>query len=273
MTNKVDSTTYLLGQSEEETNRLQDQARRLQDVTQTVLSQLDLAEGMNCLDVGCGAGDGMKLLGELVGKSGKVTGLDIDGNLGRSVTESLNATGISTFDFIEGDVHAVENIPTGEYDLTFARLLLLHVTNPVSTISRMWHWTKPNGHLVVMDYDFHTQGTYPQLDVVDEYSRVIFDIFTATGRDARVGHKLPAYVGQACGGKPVESHVWAIMLPMSEIADLLSATYKSLLPVALKLGVTSEDKATEFLAEMDEARSSDAQYLSPMVISAWKQKR
>lgn len=272
MGKQVDSSTYLLGRSEEESSRLEDQARRLRDVTQTVLSQLSLSPGMSCLDVGCGTGDGMRLMGQYVGKSGKVTGLDIDGNLGHSTAESLNSTGISTFKFVQGDVNEVGAIEPEAYDLTFARLLLLHVSDPVQTISRMWEWTKPGGYLVVMDYDFHTQGTYPSLEVVDEYTRVVFEIFAATDRDARVGYKLPSYVSQACGGSPVESHVYAIMLPMSEIADLLSATYKSLLPAALKLGITTEEKAVEFLTAMDGARTSSAQYLSPMVISAWKQK-
>lgn len=272
MAKQVDSTTYLLGRSEEESSRLEDQARRLRDVTHTVLSRLNLSEGMNCLDVGCGTGDGMRLMGDYVGKGGKVTGLDIDGKLGYNMVESLNSTGISRFEFIEGNVNEVEDIKPEVYDLTFARLLLLHVTDPVQTISRMWEWTKPGGYLVVMDYDFHTQGTYPPLEVVDEYNRVVFEIFAATNRDARVGHKLPTYVGKACGGSPVESHVHAIMFPMSEVADLLSATYKSLLPGALKLGITTEEDAVRFLTDMDEVKTSDAQFLSPLIISAWKQK-
>ncbi len=230
MTTERNSSSYILGQTEEEARRLQDQARRTEAETRAVLTRVGLGKGAKCLDVGCGAGDVMKLMAEHVGLEGAVTGLDLNDGLGSTLLDRLNGTGLSNFAFIHDDVHTTTKVPANEFDLTFAWFLLLHVQDPVAVITRMWQWTRPGGYLVVMDYDFLTQGAYPRLAGVDEYNRLIFELFTHTGRDPRVGHKLPTYVAAGCGGDPVVSSVAAHLWPMAETADLLSAGYKSLLP-------------------------------------------
>jgi ubiquinone/menaquinone biosynthesis C-methylase UbiE len=267
-----DSTGYPLGQSEEEAQRLQDQAQRTEEETRAAVAKLGLGRGAKCLDVGCGAGDVMRLMAEHAGLEGSVTGLDLNDGLGGALLERLNATGLSNFSFIQDDVHTTTQILPDSFDLTFARFLLLHVPDPVAVIKRMWQWTKPGGYLLVMDYDFHTQGAYPPLAAVDEYNRVIFELFSRTGRDPRVGHKLPAHVAAACGGGHSDASVHARMWPMGEIADLLSAGYKSLLPTALKLGIVTEEQAPQFFAQMAAARSAGSHFLSPLLVCVSKQK-
>jgi cyclopropane fatty-acyl-phospholipid synthase-like methyltransferase len=69
------STGYLLGQSEAEARRLHDLARRTEDETRAVLARLGLRKGAECLDVGYGAGDVMRLMAEYASADGAVTGL------------------------------------------------------------------------------------------------------------------------------------------------------------------------------------------------------
>lgn len=266
------ASSYLLGQSEAEARRLQDQARRTEDETRAVLARAGLSKGAKCLDVGCGAGDVMHLMAELVGPEGSVTGLDLNDGLGSTLLDRLNETGLSNFAFINDDVRTTTKVPDGAFDLTFARFLLLHMQDPVAVIARMWQWTKPGGYLVVMDYDFHTQGTYPRLAAGDEYNRLLFELLTCTGRDPRIGHKLPTYVAAGCGGEPVGTDVAAHIWPMADTADLLSAGYKSLLPAALQQGIVTEAQAAQFFAEMAAARAGSAYFLTPLLVSVWKQK-
>jgi ubiquinone/menaquinone biosynthesis C-methylase UbiE len=49
----------------------------------------------------------MRITGEIVGPSDSVTGLDIDGRLGREALDVLRTTGGSTFDFIEGNAETI----------------------------------------------------------------------------------------------------------------------------------------------------------------------
>src|SRR5262245_17534822 len=95
--------SYVLGRSERETERLDDQARLLEEPTRFVLGAVGLAPGQVCLDAGCGTGHAMWLMAEQVGATGRVVGLDGNGELGRRTAARLQATGMSRFEFVEGD--------------------------------------------------------------------------------------------------------------------------------------------------------------------------
>ena len=86
---------YVLGHSADEYERLRRQARMLEPVTRRLLHAIGLRPGWTCLDLGCGPGETMRLMGEIVGPSGEVTGLDRDAKAGREAIERLAATGTS----------------------------------------------------------------------------------------------------------------------------------------------------------------------------------
>jgi len=57
--------TYVMGRTSEEYQRLRRQAQAWEGVTRRVLQHNDLQAGMRCLDVGCGPGEVMRVMGEL----------------------------------------------------------------------------------------------------------------------------------------------------------------------------------------------------------------
>ncbi len=147
---------YIMGRTSEEYQRLHGQAQIWEVDTKRVLQQVSLKGGMTCLDVGCGPGDVIRQIGEIVGPSGHVTGLDTDGKLGREALNMMQATTKSQFAFIEGDVEELDDISGQPFDLTFARILLIHLWDPIAVLQKMYDWTKPGGHIVVQEYDFRT---------------------------------------------------------------------------------------------------------------------
>ena len=86
---------YILGHSPEEHERLLRQGRMLEPATRRVFHAIGLQPGWTCLDIGCGPGAIMQLMGELAGPSGEVTGIDRDAKAGREAVERLQATGTS----------------------------------------------------------------------------------------------------------------------------------------------------------------------------------
>src|SRR5437660_12403786 len=116
---------YVLGHSADEYERLRRQARTLEPVTRRLLHAIGLQPGWRCLDLGCGPGETMRLMGEFVGPSGEVTGLDRAAEAGRAAIERLAATGASQYRFIEADMEGASAIEGERFDLTFARHGLL----------------------------------------------------------------------------------------------------------------------------------------------------
>jgi ubiquinone/menaquinone biosynthesis C-methylase UbiE len=265
---------YVLGRSEEEARRLHDQARMLEEPTCFLLEAVGLSSGQVCLDAGCGAGHVMRLMGERVGKTGRVVGLDADGGLGRRTSEQLNATGISRFEFVEGDVRQTGAFAPQSFDLTFTRLMLIHLDEPIAALQRMWEWTRPGGAIGAIDFDLQAAGAYPPSAAVTECLRIARSTFDKAGRDVRIGMKLPHTFEQAGIGAPDGVRATPLFFqPLREIGGYMKATYRSVLPIALKLGLTSEGEAAEFFASMDRAIREEPTYvLGPLVVAAWKKK-
>ncbi len=67
-----------------EAERLRRQGRLAENITRPLLEKIGIRSGMSCLDIGCGPGEAMRLIGEMVGETGTVIGVDIDGTVGRS---------------------------------------------------------------------------------------------------------------------------------------------------------------------------------------------
>src|SRR5215468_3720225 len=93
------SDDYLMGRTKAEHDRLRQQALMWEAATARLLRDAGLRAGMSCLDVGCGPGSVMKLMGEIVGSSGSVTGLDLDSDLGWEMLQDLRGTSQCRFGF------------------------------------------------------------------------------------------------------------------------------------------------------------------------------
>jgi ubiquinone/menaquinone biosynthesis C-methylase UbiE len=151
---------YVLGYSSEEHERLLQSGRMLEPATRRVFHAVDLRPGWTCLDIGCGPGAVMQLMGELTGPSGEVTGIDRDAKAGREAVERLQATGTSRYRFVEADMAGIDEIAGAPFDLTFARRALLHARDPVALLRKMYGWTKPGGYIAVQD--IHVRTPIPQ---------------------------------------------------------------------------------------------------------------
>ncbi len=263
---------YILGRTSEEYQRLRRQALVWEEATVRVLQKAGLRAGMRCLDVGCGPGEVMRLMGEMVGPSGSVTGLDADGKIGHEALASLRATTNSQFNFVECDIETIDHAPGHPFDLVYGRLILFHVADPLALLRKMYSWVKPGGYLVTQDYDLRTPDIYPRPATWAEFEKIMA-IFEKS-RDAKLGLKLPAYFEEAglgqVDGTDLACHAW----PLTKTIDMFLGVYRSLLPRALQTGVTTEAQSRAFIEEMNQAAASGKYYstLLPLLIGAWKRK-
>ena len=241
------SDDYVLGRSPEEYERLRAQACMWEPETAQLLDRAGLAPGARCLDAGCGPGEAMRLLAERVGPAGQVTGIDVDARLGAQALGMLQAAGHRQCLFAPVDVETETAVPGAPFDLVLARLLLIHVADPVAVLRRLWDLVAPGGHLIVQDYDLLTGEVVPALDSVEEFRRVALGTFWRAGRDLRLGLRLPELHAEAGLGAPDELEVAARVGLLPALAPLYEAVHRSLLPTALSLGVTTHARSDRWL--------------------------
>jgi SAM-dependent methyltransferase len=134
-------------------NDLADKARaEVADLLDVQLSPLGLRAiealspqiGEVVLDVGCGAGQSVLQLADLVGPRGRVTGVDI-APLALEVARR-RAVGRSQVDFIECDALRLA-FPERSIDCVFSRFGVMAFPDPVAAFSNFRRMMKPSGRL------------------------------------------------------------------------------------------------------------------------------
>lgn len=264
---------YVMGRTSEEYQRLRSQAQLWNPATRRLFQQAGLHAGMSCLDIGCGPGEVMRILGEIAGRTGQVTGVDMDGKIGREALAALQAGSDTRFAFVEGDVENDVTFPEASFDVTFARITLVHLKDPIAVLRKMHAWTKPGGCVLVQEYDFHSLAVDPEWSGMAEFEKVFHGVFKQAGRDLRLGCRLPTLFVDAGIGSPDGSDIAAQIGPFSQFGPLLQATYSSLVPAALKWGLTSQEESEEFSRQILHAMSETRHtILSPMLIGVWRRK-
>jgi ubiquinone/menaquinone biosynthesis C-methylase UbiE len=265
---------YALGHSAEEYERLRRQGQTFEAVTRQLFHAIGLQPGWTCLDLGCGPGETMRLMGDFVGPSGEVTGLDREAGAGREAIEQLRATGTSRYRFIEANMESTDDIGGELFDFTFARLALLFTRDPVAVLRRMYRWTKPGGYVAVQDLYVHTINLHPKLEACSELLRVILETCARSGQDMEFAFKLPVYFVDAGIGAPDGTD---INLPMTSLEPFIAhheALCRSLLPSAIELGVTTQARMQAVFRDIEQAAAGERPYsaLWPAMIGVWKRK-
>lgn len=268
---KVNPDGYIYARDSDEYQRLRDQARMWQKATEEVLDQVGLKPGMSALDVGSGPGSVMRLMANRVGKQGRVTGIEIDGKLGAHALADLRAEGGAEFELIAANLLELDAVPGGPFDLTFCRLLLMHMQDPVAVLEKMQAWTKPGGTVVAQEFDFGAIAVEPPCPAMAEFNRVFEGVFRAHGRNLRAGRQLPAQFEAAGLGLPDGTLAEAKFLPLKDMASMLIGAYQGLFASAAELGIADTTRAAAFKSEMAEAAEDGRYYcLTPILIAAWK---
>ena len=252
---QVNPDGYVHARDVNEYQRLRDQALMWQRATQEVLDRVGLKPGMSCIDVGAGPG----------------AVIEIDGQLAAQALAELRAQGGAQFNLIEADVLALDTVPGAPFDLTFCRLFLMHMQDPVAALEKMSSWTKPGGVLVAQEFDFGAIAVEPLCPAMAEFNRLFEGVFRGHGRNLRAGRQLPAQFEAAGLGVPDGTRAEVKYLPLKDMAAMLIGVYQGLFASAVELGIADPVRAEQFKADMADAGADGRYYcLTPILIAAWK---
>lgn len=261
---------YILGSSEAESERLRIQARILEAATERMLRAAGVRAGMRCLDAGCGTGEGMRILGRIVGTGGHVTGLDIDAPMTGRTQATLRAEEGPQFLVLPGDVTRGDPVPGQPFDVVFARLLLCHMTDPVGTVRRLGALARPGGRLVLVDYDLAHLAVRPEHPAFERGFEILTECFRRSGKDVDAGLRLGEYMLRAGLPEPEGCDIAPCFGMLAEIGHRLVSVLGSLVPAAAALGIAAPDEVEALRADLRALIAGTPRtMLGPPLIGVW----
>jgi SAM-dependent methyltransferase len=146
MTATPEDKPYVLGATDAEHDRLLRQAARLEPFTERLFRDAGIGPGQRVLDVGSGVGDVAFLVARLVGPTGEVVGIDLDGTALEKARVRASQLGFRNVRFVESDVSAA---PVGTpFDAVVGRLILQFLPDPAAALRSLATEVKPGGVVV-----------------------------------------------------------------------------------------------------------------------------
>jgi 2-polyprenyl-3-methyl-5-hydroxy-6-metoxy-1,4-benzoquinol methylase len=188
-------STYALGHSDAEVERLLLQARLYDDYTEHALRQAGLRPGMRVLDVGCGPGDVSFVASRLVGPAGTVLGVDASADIIELARTRAAEHGVTSVRFEQttvGDLALDEPV-----DTVIGRLILMHLPDPVATLRQLAGLVRPGGVIVFSEFDMTGARSVPDLPLWQGARDTIISIFTGLDLDPTFAATLPTLFRQA----------------------------------------------------------------------------
>lgn len=160
--------------------------------TKQIIQSLGIASGWKCLELGPGNGSILAWLGDVVGSSGQVFGVDKN----TAFIESISAPQISK---IAGDILDVQ-LENNTFDLIHARYVLIHIIESVKVIEKLINLLKPGGLLILEEPDFTASqvinSRLPNEQAQQRVNAAINKMFIDLNLDPAFGLKLPLLLQQ-----------------------------------------------------------------------------
>jgi ubiquinone/menaquinone biosynthesis C-methylase UbiE len=269
MSNKANPDGYVLSRTASEYERLRAQAQVWAALTDRVLAQAGLGEGMTALDAGCGPGEVMRLMARRVGTKGAVTGVDIDPAVGAYGLERLRAEEKGVFHFHAADLLKGDSLPEAPFDLVYCRFVLLHMDDPVALVRRLAALTKPGGTLVAMDYVMDTMRIAPFDPVLARGMEILNGTLAAGGRPLDAGVRLAEWFRAAGLPMPHGTDIQG-RLEIMTADTMLAKAVEGFGPQAVKFGLATEDEIARLPDEIRAITSRGEHFIHwPTVTAAW----
>lgn len=153
-----------------------------------LLDRIDVREGWTCADLGSGSGDITAEIARRAGRTGSVTGFDMDTTKLELAQAMCVEQGLDTVSFEAADLRSWT--ATADYDLVYCGLVLQHLSDPADLVRRMWAAVRPGGFLAIEDADFDGLFCHPPCQAFDFYAEKYRAVLRSNGGDPQMGRKV-----------------------------------------------------------------------------------
>lgn len=145
-----------------------------------------IGEGMHVLDAGCGAGKTTSILKDVVGTTGKVTGIDLSASRLDDARRRYGRPGVQ---FVQHDMRTPFE-PEEKFDAVWMRFLLEYFRDdPLAIVRNVTRRLKPGGILCLIDLDHNCLNHHGHSDRLE---RTIHEVL----RCLEVNHNFDPYAGR-----------------------------------------------------------------------------
>jgi SAM-dependent methyltransferase len=244
---KSDSGSYPIERRAGEIDRLRVQGEAMAPDTQAMLDRFGPMEGWKCLDIGCGPGGITDILGDRVGATGHVVGLDMDAEF----IEYARANAQSNVEFKVDNAYS-SGLPSGTFDLVHMRFVASTSGNHKALLREICRLARPNGIVALQEPDGSTLNCYPPCQAFEKLKAALLGAFKGVGADIELAKQLYFLVHQA-GLRDVQYRTSLLAVrSMDPMVDYLPATVESIRGAILKLGLIAENDLSRLIADCRE---------------------
>jgi 2-polyprenyl-3-methyl-5-hydroxy-6-metoxy-1,4-benzoquinol methylase len=249
---KLMRSTYVLDNAAQQaTSRFRALADIFDPGTIRHLGACGIQQGWRCLEVGAGGGSIARWMADRVGSTGHVVATDVD-------TRFLETVHLQNLEILRHNVTS-DSLPTEAFDLVHARLVVMHLPDRSTVLSRLVAALKPGAWLVIEDFEM------PHEEIPRTWAALLHVLVTQ-GVDVRHGRTLSdRFLAEGLVDVDVEgrSYLWR---GGSAGAALLRANYEQLRNPIFETGLVTEAQFKQDLAQL-----SDPHFVvrSPTMWAAW----
>ncbi|MCI0539859.1 MAG: methyltransferase domain-containing protein [Verrucomicrobiales bacterium] len=219
---------------------------------------LQAHEGCQLLDVGCGTGDDVRALAQVVGRTGRVVGVDNSATM--LVEAQKRALGLALpVEYYLGDAHHLE-FADCTFDGCRSERLLLLLDNPYQALMEMVRVTRPNGWIVAVEADWETFILAADNQPV---TRKVMNLICDTIKNGWIGRNLPPYF-RAQGLTDIEIITDTMLLTDYTFVDQVWGL-QTTVQRAKAEGIITPDEGADWLRELEQ-RSRAGQFFGAVTV-------
>jgi ubiquinone/menaquinone biosynthesis C-methylase UbiE len=235
-----------------------------------VLLQAGLRPGMKAADFGCGVGVVTRMMGEMVGPSGSVTGIDVNSQQLAEAAAWCESQGVRNASFVTADATRT-GLPRGSFDLVYCRFLLLHLPDPMACLREMRDLLRPGGIIVVEDGDLATAMSVPPTSI-DAFAYLFCRFGPVRGLDYSLARNLYHMVMRA-GFADVDVEIHQPAITRGENRYFLKWSVEEAGPTFVGAGIVTPERLATTLVDMQKAiEDPDVLILAPRMSLVWGRK-
>jgi len=239
---------YILGNLANEIARLEIQSAFFEPLTRRTLLKAGISEGMSCLDIGCGAGTVTRMMAQIVGRKGHVTGVDVDGNYLRYCQSKSDAN----TDFIRDDICDSRLEKSEHFDIIYSRFMFVHLKDMKKAVQSMKRLVKKGGVVVIEELDHAPDSwlCYPENKSVDTLRETYVTLVRKVGGDPFAGRKIYRLLVEESFDASVECNSPCLLMGHEPYNTLGWRIAESLKPQILGLGLLSYQEYTKMYDDL-----------------------